>query len=528
MNKDTIRDIHSAWDRLEDNPDRSNLAEGQILHLPVIGKEGARIGIDSKSRFHIILEPKNPHEEIHRKLTNDIQIKTEDINIEGTNSRQVNIIAGKRWRHAIEPFAAEVIDSMVNGSVSISALRYLVEEYRSLWATPKEPLDPRKQRGIIAELKVLEDLGKCIGHAQSMQKWSGNLSSKSGGLHDITDDTFAIEVKSYHDEPPRVRINGIEQLDHRIDKRLTLVAVHIISHQEGMTLPEYIDHCMKIYEEVGCKSVAEEKLNLAGWRDLDREEYHSKYTIGRTVIIPIRPDTPVFPAYLKEKIPSSISSISYLLHLNDLRAIPSDKENSWREMISDESWPVLADQSTNSDSLISNYCKEIHSKSTEELVSLEESQNLEFKSSVWHPYEVSKNPNITLSEHMKQINEATIKTVCGFLNSDGGTLLIGLNDDKEILGLNSDIKASNNTDLDNYELKLVRLLSEMCGRANIAEFVRVRFHPIGKRKVCRLDVRPSNTPVFTENEKFYVRVGNATNSLFPSEIYDYCNRHWSI
>jgi len=246
------------------------------------------------------------------------------------------------------------------------------------------------------------------------------------------------------------------------------------------------------------------------------------------VIIPIRPDTPVFPAYLKEKIPSSISSISYLLHLNDLQAIPSDKENSWREMISDESWPMLADQSLTSESLISNRCKEVHSKSTEELVTLEESQNLEFKSSVWHPYEISKNPNITSSEYMKQINEATIKTVSGFLNSDGGTLLIGLNDDKEILGLNSDIKASNNTDLDKYELKLVKLLSDMCGRANIAEFVRVELCPIGKEQVCRLDVRPSTTPVFTKNEKFYVRVGNATKSLYPSEIYDYCNRHWRV
>ena len=214
LSNDTIRDIHLIWDGLEDNPDRTNLAEGQILHSPVIGKEGARLGIDSKSRFHIILEPKDPDEAINQRLTNDIQIKTKNINIEGNASKQVNIIAGKRWRHAIEPFAAEVIDSMVNGSVSLSKLRYLVEEYRSLWATPKEPLDPRKQRGIIAELKVLEDLGKCIGHAQSMQKWSGNLSSKSGGLHDIGDEIFAIEIKSYHDEPPRVRINGIEQFDH--------------------------------------------------------------------------------------------------------------------------------------------------------------------------------------------------------------------------------------------------------------------------------------------------------------------------
>tara|TARA_B100002052_G_scaffold142236_1_gene130293 strand:+ start:1594 stop:3189 length:1596 start_codon:yes stop_codon:yes gene_type:complete len=528
LSKETIRDIHNIWDRLEDNPARADLADGHILHQPVIGKEGARIGIDSKFRFHIILQPKDSDEEFNRKLTNDIHIKTKDINIEGTASRQVNIIAGKRWRHAIEPFAAEVIDSMVNGSVSLSTLRNLVEEYRSLWASPKEPLNPRRQRGIIAELKVLEDLGKFIGHAQSMQKWSGSLSSKSGGLHDIGDEIFAIEVKSYHEEPPRVRINGIEQLDHRIDKRLTLVGVHIISHQEGMTLPGYIDHCLKIYDEAGCKSVAEEKLNLAGWRDSDREEYHSKFTIGRTVIVPIRPDTPVFPAHLKDRIPSSVSGISYLLHLNDLHALPSDKENSWKEMILEEPWPTIDDQSLTSESLISTNCKEIHAKATEELVILDESQNLEFKSSVWYPYEPPKNETLTSSEITKEINEATIKTISGFLNSEGGTLLIGLNDDNEILGLNRDLKASGTKDMDNYELRLVKLLSDKCGRANIAEFVRVTFCSIGENQICRLDVRPSTTPVFTENEKFYVRVGNATNSLFPSEMYDYCIRHWGL
>ena len=189
---------------------------------------------------------------------------------------------------------------------------------------------------------------------------------------------------------------------------------------------------------------------------------------------------------------------------------------------------MIYDQSLTSESLISTNCKEIHAKLTEELVILDESQNLEFKSSVWYPYEPPKNLTLSPSEITKEINEATIKTISGFLNSEGGTLLIGLNDDNEILGLNRDLKASGTKDMDNYELRLVRLLSDKCGRANIAEFVRVTFCSIGENQICRLDVRPSTTPVFTENEKFYVRVGNATNSLFPSEMYDYCIRHWGL
>ena len=45
------------------------------------------------------------------------------------------------------------------------------------------------------------------------------MAGPDRGLHDITDEQWAVEVKSYADEPPRVRIHHIEQLDYRLDKR---------------------------------------------------------------------------------------------------------------------------------------------------------------------------------------------------------------------------------------------------------------------------------------------------------------------
>ena len=525
-NNETIRKIHVYWDQLEDDPESAKLEGSSIRHYPIA--DGAWIGIDSKSRFHLILEIEDSEEEINRRLTNDIEIKTQSIGIDGgSDSNKVNLIAGKRWRHAIEPFAAEAINSMTDGSISLSTLRNLVEEYRSLWAAPKEPLDPRKQRGLIAELKVLEDLGSKIGHAQAIQRWSGNLSSKAGGLHDIGDETFAIEVKSYHDEPPRVKINGLEQLDHRMDKRLTLVGVHIISHQEGMSFPQYVDRCLSIYDEAGCRSVAEEKLNIAGWREADREDYYSKYTIGRTVICPIRPETPVFPAHLKDRIPSSVSKITYLLHLNDLDALPPERETSWTEMMHEEPWPSTSEENLSSESLMSASCKEIHEMPTKKLSTSEESQNLEFKSSVWHAYEESPNPTLTPAEITRGINESAIKTVCGFMNSEGGTLLVGVDDENNILGLDLDMKARGAKNIDEYELWLTRLLTDSLGRPNMAEFVRTSFSSIDGKNICRIDVRPSTTPVFSNKEKFYVRVSNATNSLLPSETLQYCLRHWA-
>ena len=55
------------------------------------------------------------------------------------------------------------------------------------------------------------------------------------------------------------------------------------------------------------------------------------------VAVPIRPETPVFPSELKDEIPSSVSEITYLLHLNDLEQLPTDLDSTW-ELTSPHSW----------------------------------------------------------------------------------------------------------------------------------------------------------------------------------------------
>ena len=173
-NNEMIRIIHLLWDKLEDETGSFNLEGDAIRNYQAA--DGAWIGIDNKSTFHLILDLEDTKDRINRKLTRDIEITTKTISIDGKDNKRASIIAAKRWRHAIEPFAAEAVSSMVDGMISLSTLKRLVEEYRSLWAPPKEPLDPRKQRGVIAELKVLEDLGKHLGHAKALECWSGNLA----------------------------------------------------------------------------------------------------------------------------------------------------------------------------------------------------------------------------------------------------------------------------------------------------------------------------------------------------------------
>ena len=75
----------------------------------------------------------------------------------------------------------------------------------------------------------MRDSTQIIGFAAAVDRWEGPYSE----LHDIMDDDWHLEVKSYSDEPPRVRISEVQQLDPRIDPKLTLLELISSALQKG-------------------------------------------------------------------------------------------------------------------------------------------------------------------------------------------------------------------------------------------------------------------------------------------------------
>jgi predicted HTH transcriptional regulator len=71
---------------------------------------------------------------------------------------------------------------------------------------------------------------------------------------------------------------------------------------------------------------------------------------------------------------------------------------------------------------------------------------------------------------------AVIKTVAAFLNTDGGVLLIGVNDRKQVLGLEADYKTlTTKPNKDGFELALQQVLSKAIGADFYVRDVRVGF-----------------------------------------------------
>ena len=132
----------------------------------------------------------------------------------------------------------------------------------------------------------------------------------------------------------------------------------------------------------------------------------------------------------------------------------------------------------------------------------------------------------------EMIEGMTIKTVAGFLNGNGGTLLIGVGDDGEPLGLQRDFETlSKKPDHDGLELHLQQLFVRSFGEATASSFLTVNFHQIDGRDICQVTVEPSDHPVYVEQKGqqavFWLRVGNATRSLPINEAVRHIQTRWS-
>ncbi len=153
------------------------------------------------------------------------------------------------------------------------------------------------------------------------------------------------------------------------------------------------------------------------------------------------------------------------------------------------------------------------------IISQGESNKLEFKSSLrWDLKQ--KQPN-------NQLEKVVAKTIVGFLNAEGGTLLIGVKDDGTILGIENDIKIAPKKDRDGFEQRLIQVIEKYIGIEHF-DYIKIDYLPSQEKNVCRIKVEPSNQPIYLKDKtkEFYVRIGNTTRPLDIEQANNYTTKHW--
>lgn len=149
-----------------------------------------------------------------------------------------------------------------------------------------------------------------------------------------------------------------------------------------------------------------------------------------------------------------------------------------------------------------------------------ESAVLEFKSTFrW---------DLRESRINRSLETVVLKTLAGYMNAQGGTLLIGVADDGSIVGLEHDYSALKKPDRDGFEQVLMTSVASKLG-GDACQCVQAVFHSVEGHDVCRTIISKAHRPVYLregETPKLYVRTGVSTRELNVQEAIDYTATRW--
>lgn len=150
-------------------------------------------------------------------------------------------------------------------------------------------------------------------------------------------------------------------------------------------------------------------------------------------------------------------------------------------------------------------------ESIRRLIAIGEGRTIEFKATM--------RMNLHTGKTGKEIEIAWLKAVAAFMNTDGGTLLLGVADDGSITGLEADGFANE----DKCRLHFKNLINQHIG-AELSKHLRFGIIKMEDKEVGVVDCSRSSEPAFLKAKKgeaFYIRSGPSSDELPVSKVVAY-------
>lgn len=206
------------------------------------------------------------------------------------------------------------------------------------------------------------------------------------------------------------------------------------------------------------------------------------------------------------------TAAEYALGVMAAHAMIADAFGDVKDQYHREAFQGYRDDATRAMEYLAAYRKGLPEAILEAEIEAGENERREFKSTLrWH---------VKAERNDEVITHAVLKTIAAFLNSDGGTLLIGVADDGSIVGVEQD----GFPNADKFLLHLYNVIKSSLGEG-AAALVEANVYEVGLHSVCRVVCRRSPRPVFLRTkqggEEFFVRTGPSTTKLSMSSLPDY-------
>jgi len=119
-----------------------------------------------------------------------------------------------------------------------------------------------------------------------------------------------------------------------------------------------------------------------------------------------------------------------------------------------------------------------------------------------------------------------VKTIAAFANTNGGHLLIGVTDNRDIVGLKHDYKIlGKKQNADGFKLQLGNILNNYLGK-DIHSIIDAEILKINEFEICFVKVRRSSKPVYVNDDQFFIRGVASTEQLKSKKMIEYIKDHW--
>ena len=155
------------------------------------------------------------------------------------------------------------------------------------------------------------------------------------------------------------------------------------------------------------------------------------------------------------------------------------------------------------------------------LIKLGENEKVEFKETLYLNTEAFKKKQVIKDT---KLSDRCIFTTAAFLNTKGGTLLIGVSDTGEIKGIERDLMHFFHNSIDRIKGAYTDLIKNMLGNT-YWNYITIK--PIAlsasERCILKIDVKKYGKKVFVNDNDFYIRTPHGNEKLLTSKIDEYWN-----
>ena len=306
----------------------------------------------------------------------------------------------------------------------------------------------------------------------------------------VDDDEHVYKMKHHESLEPLTFKQVIENIDSAI-----------LTHRGGTE-----------YEELPL-GVMESQLVKNFSSDLEKEEVLNSFDIGSNFY-------PLEDYYKAKKE-------TWFKHLvNDDKEVINKKFDNAKRLLFDE---FIENQISNFEKEQSwakpGMYKNLNESKSEENIILKkisngESKNCEFKESLSLDVRQSQSNKSYQPKKESYIELAVLKTIAGFLNTDGGELFIGVSDDSKVLGIENELIKLHRSSKDKFQLHLKTLIKENIGLGS-SNFINLELKTVNDKEIIHVSCKKSDEPIYIKDKDFYIRTGPATDKLEGRELVNY-------